>query len=230
MKEIEKKLPGVEELRGKVKAEAEIANKEAEAVNKVKQECEDDLAEAMPALNSALAALDTIKESDIKFIRSLGSPPAVIRTVMGAVLIMLGEKPEKVKDPDNPSKKIEDFWGPAKRVLGDVKGLLAKLKGYDRDNIDSKIIARVRKDFTSDPEFSVERAKQASSAAAGMCAWVRAMDVYERVAKVVAPKKAALKEAQAELDEKMADLREKEASLKQVEDDLGELQAKLEAA
>lgn len=230
MKEIEEKLPGVEEMRGKVKAEADIANQEAEAVNKVKKECEDDLAEAMPALNSALAALDTIKESDIKFIRSLGSPPKVIKTVMAAVLVMLGEKPDKIKDPDNPSKKIEDYWGPAKKVLGEVKVLLENLKGYDRDNIDPKRIAKVRKEFTSDEEFTVERAKQASSAAAGMCAWVKAMDVYERVAKVVAPKKAALKQAETELEGKMAQLREKEGVLKKVEDDLGDLQSKLAAA
>jgi len=230
MKEIEQKLPGVEEMRGKVKAEADIANEEAEAVNTVKRECEDDLAEAMPALNSALAALDTIKESDIKFIRALGSPPKVIKTVLAAVLVMLGEKPDKIQDPDNPSKKIEDYWGPAKKILGDVKGLLENLKGYDRDNIDPKRIAKVRKEFTSDEEFTVERAKQASSAAAGMCAWVSAMDVYERVAKVVAPKRARLAQAEEELKGKMAQLREKEGVLKKVEDDLGDLQSKLAAA
>lgn len=37
--------------------------------------------------------------------------------------------------------------------------------------------------------------KKVSTAATGLCKWVRAMEVYDRVAKVVAPKRAALKEA-----------------------------------
>ena len=36
---------------------------------------------------------------------------------------------------------------------------------------------------------------QASKAAMGLCSWCRAMEVYHRVAKVVAPKRAALKVA-----------------------------------
>jgi dynein heavy chain len=45
-------------------------------------ECEGQLAEALPALNEALAALDTIKEADIAYIKKLGSPPAAIKLVL----------------------------------------------------------------------------------------------------------------------------------------------------
>ena len=40
---------------------------------------------------------------------------------------------------------------------------------------------------------------QVSKAAYGLCCWVRAMEVYDRVAKVVGPKKEALKKAEAQL-------------------------------
>lgn len=40
---------------------------------------------------------------------------------------------------------------------------------------------------------------QVSTAAYGLCCWVRAMETYDRVAKVVGPKKEALKKAEAQL-------------------------------
>lgn len=48
----------------------------------MKLECEGDLAEAMPILNEALAALDTIKDADIQYVKKLGNPPALIKLVM----------------------------------------------------------------------------------------------------------------------------------------------------
>lgn len=38
----------------------------------MKQECEEELAEAIPALESALSALDTIKPADIGVIKTMG--------------------------------------------------------------------------------------------------------------------------------------------------------------
>jgi hypothetical protein len=35
---------------------------------------------------------------------------------------------------ENPGQKILDYWGPSKKVLGDMS-FLANLKTYDRDNI-----------------------------------------------------------------------------------------------
>ena len=50
--------------------------------------------------------------------------------------------------------------------------------------------------ITNSPLFPVK-------AAYGLCCWVRAMEAYDRVAKVVAPKKAKLAEAEAEFSELM---------------------------
>ena len=53
---------------------------------------------------------------------------------------------------------------------------------------------------------------------------------YDRVAKVVAPKKEALEKTQAALAITMGELNEKKASLKVVQDDLASLQANLAGA
>jgi len=62
--------------------------------------------------------------------------------------------------------------------------------------------------------------KAASKACEGLCTWVLAMEVYERVIKLVKPKQAKLAEAEAELAVQMEKLTEKQAELKEVEDAL----------
>ena len=42
----------------------------------------------MPALNAAVAALDTLKQQDITLVKSMTSPPAGVRMVMEAICIL----------------------------------------------------------------------------------------------------------------------------------------------
>ena len=81
-------------------------------------------------------------------------------------------------------------------------------KGYKYVSSDSR--------FVSDPNFDPPVVKKASVACEGLCKWVRAMDVYDRVAKVVAPKKASLAEAESELAMQMGKLNEKRRQLQEV--------------
>lgn len=55
---------------------------QADVARAIKEECESELAVALPILEDALAALDTIKEADITYIRKLGNPPGAIKLVM----------------------------------------------------------------------------------------------------------------------------------------------------
>ena len=42
----------------------------------------------------------------------------------------------------------------------------------------------LRRDFINNPDFMPAKVKNASVAAFGLCKWVRAMEAYDRVAKV----------------------------------------------
>lgn len=53
----------MEAKREFVKFDEEIASGKAEEAQALKNECESDLAEAIPALEAALSALDTLKAS-----------------------------------------------------------------------------------------------------------------------------------------------------------------------
>ena len=43
---------------------------------------------------------------------------------------------------------------------------------------------KIRAEYMTNPEFDPTKVKTASSAAEGLCKWVQAMEIYDRVAKV----------------------------------------------
>lgn len=91
------------------------------------------------------------------------------------------------------------------------------------------MIEAIRARFIKDPAFTPEQAKKASAAAEGLCKWVHAMDKYEGVAKVVAPKQAKLAEAEAAYETVMVGLRTLQADLKELTDKLASMEAELAA-
>ena len=93
--------------------------------------------------------------------------------------------------------------------------------------MDAQVIEAIRARFIKDPAFTPETAKKASAAAEGLCKWVHAMDKYEGVAKVVAPKQAKLAEAEAAYEEVMVGLRALQADLKELTDKLASMEAEL---
>uniref|UniRef100_A0A8C7GW60 Dynein axonemal heavy chain 3 n=1 Tax=Oncorhynchus kisutch TaxID=8019 RepID=A0A8C7GW60_ONCKI len=228
MVNIEKETVVVDAKKELVLADEKVANDAAAAAKAIKDECEGDLAEAMPALEAALSALDTLKPSDITVVKSMSNPPGLVKLVMESICIMKGIKPERKPDPGGSGKMIEDFWGPSKKLLGDMK-FLENLKAYDKDNIAAANIKKIRDKFIDNPEFQPSIIKNVSSACEGLCKWVRAMEVYERVSKVVAPKIEKLKEAEDELGVQMQMLSVKRAELKEVVDKLQDLNDTFEA-
>ena len=81
----------------------------------LQEECEAKLAIAMPAMNAAIAALDTLKQNDISLVKTMTNPPNGVKLVMEAVCIMKALKPDK--KVDGTGKAVEDFWPTAKKVL-----------------------------------------------------------------------------------------------------------------
>ncbi|XP_075385072.1 dynein axonemal heavy chain 7 [Tenrec ecaudatus] len=210
-----------------VKADETVANEQAMASKAIKDECDADLAGALPILESALSALDTLTAQDITVVKSMKSPPAGVKLVMEAICILKGIKADKIPDPSGSGKKIEDFWGPAKRLLGDIR-FLQSLHEYDKDNIPAAYMNIIRKNYIPNPDFVPEKIRNASTAAEGLCKWVIAMDSYDKVAKIVAPKKIKLAAAEGELKIAMDGLRKKQAVLHEVQAKLAKLQDTLE--
>ena len=68
---IQKESKEVAQQEKIVKADEAVANKQASSAQAIKDECDSDLAEAIPILNSALAALNTLTPADISLVRLL---------------------------------------------------------------------------------------------------------------------------------------------------------------
>jgi len=194
-------------IKEKVSKEAEAVNKQAAEVQEVQADAQKDLDAALPALNSAIKALDSISKNDITIVKTFTNPPILVKVVMEAVCLMFDQKPD---------------WESSKKLLGDSQ-LLDKLKNYDKDNIDEKTLKKI-KPYLENPEFNADAVKKQSSAAAGLCMWVSAMDVYAHVAKEVEPKKARLAEMNRVLDSANATLAKKMGELQTVIDKVDALQ------
>ncbi|KAJ9589380.1 hypothetical protein L9F63_017432, partial [Diploptera punctata] len=85
---VERESRDVAEVEKVVLADEEVANEQAADAQAIKDECDANLAEAMPILEAALAALNTLTPNDITIIKTMKSPPKGIRLVMEAVCIL----------------------------------------------------------------------------------------------------------------------------------------------
>merc|ERR1711968_135831 len=103
----------------KVGAEEAIVGKQAAETKAVADDAQKDLDRAMPALESAVSALNSLSKNDITEVKSFANPPKAVQIVLEAVCVLLGE------DTD---------WKNAKTVMG-KSDFLESLQKYDKDNI-----------------------------------------------------------------------------------------------
>ncbi|XP_078046876.1 dynein axonemal heavy chain 7-like [Augochlora pura] len=207
----------IEQVVAQDEEAAMVVASEADAI---REECDADLQEVMPILNAANAALNTLTAQDIQIVKAMKRPPAGVRLVMEAVCILKDVKPEKVQTPEGPS---EDYWKASMRILGDIK-FLENLMNFDKDNIPERIINKIRTTILTNPNFDPERIRQVSTACEGLCRWVFAISEYDKVAKVVAPKKQALASAEEVYSAAMAQLTLKRNQLQEVRKKLAALE------
>ena len=92
-------------------------------VQAIAEEAQRDLEGALPQLEAAIVALDSLDKSDISEIRVYTKPPTMVMTVLSAVCVLLQQKPD---------------WNSAKLLLGDP-GFLKKLVSYDKNSVPDKV-------------------------------------------------------------------------------------------
>nr|XP_015838947.1 PREDICTED: dynein heavy chain 2, axonemal [Tribolium castaneum] len=170
-----------------------------------------DLDEAMPALEEAIRALDSLSKKDISEMKSYGKPPAKVEMVMEAIMIL---------------KQVEPTWAESKRQLGEIN-FLKDLKDFDKNHISDRTLKKVA-NYTQNPEFIPEKVGTVSFAAKSLCQWVIAIEKYARVWKIVEPKQMKFDEAMASLREKQAMLAEAQAKLAELNIMLARLQKEYE--
>lgn len=90
-------------------------------------------------------------------------------------------------------------WASAKQVLADVN-FLRRLQEYDKDHIPDKTVHKL-KQYIDHKDFIPEKVATVSKVCRSICMWVRAIDMYAKVYKIVEPKRKKLAEAEKELNQ-----------------------------
>ncbi|XP_055639411.1 dynein axonemal heavy chain 2-like isoform X2 [Toxorhynchites rutilus septentrionalis] len=194
----------VEFKREKIGAE-EVICKQLAAV------AEADLEKAMPALNVAIAALDSLNKKDMNEIKSYSRPPVKVELVLNAVMILLGKEPT---------------WAESKRQLGEQK-FLDTLRNFDKNNIAEKTL-KIIGSYVRNPELEPNKVGTVSKAAKSLILWVRAIENYGKVYRFVGPKIRKMEDARASLLEKQLSLREAERKMMELAEKLAILRKEYE--
>ena len=173
---LQEKDKAAKEKEKQVAGEAQEAQVLFKKVKDIKDDCEAELSAAMPALEKAIKALDTLKESDIGEMKGYSKPPEDLVLVLDSVSLLLNE----------PAG-----WEAAKKMMKDPKGFIKRLKDFDKDGIKQAKLTKLKK-FVNDDRFVPEKIKAKSVAGMSICMWSKAMDKYSDVKKIVGPKQEAL--------------------------------------
>uniref|UniRef100_A0A8C3K7K0 Dynein axonemal heavy chain 1 n=1 Tax=Calidris pygmaea TaxID=425635 RepID=A0A8C3K7K0_9CHAR len=213
-----------EETRSAVQAEEMKANAKAQTAQAIADDAQKDLAEALPALDAALASLRNLNKNDVTEVRAMQRPPVGVKMVIEAVCIMKGVKPKKVPG-EKLGSKVDDYWEPGRGLLQDPGKFLDSLFKYDKDNIADSVIKAIQPYIDSE-EFQPAAIAKVSKACTSICQWVRAMHKYHFVAKVVEPKRKAWREAEEDLRATQQVLEEAKERLREVEGGIAMLQDK----
>ncbi|KAM4612372.1 dynein axonemal heavy chain 2 [Polymixia lowei] len=192
-----------DEQQKAVSAHSEKIGAEEVQCKAMAENAQRDLDEALPALEEAMKALESLNKKDMSEIKSYGHPPALVETVMQAVMILQGKEPT---------------WAEAKRQLGE-SNFIKTLVHFDKDNIPDRVLKKIEQ-YCTQADFQPEIIGRVSLAAKSLCMWVRAMEVYGRIYRVVEPKRARLHGATAQLAEKRAALAEAQNKLREVGENL----------
>ena len=184
------------------------ARKKSEETQELAEDAHKNLEAALPSLEAAMQALTSIDKAEFLELRQVKSPPEVIQQVMEAVCTLLGVKAD---------------WATAKQILLDPY-FQQKMIDIEKENIPEQSVKKIRR-YTDSVRFVPDEIAKVSKAAAAMCMWVRAIDLYMKIFKSIEPKRMKLMQAESELAELMSALREETDRVAHTETTIASIQS-----
>ena len=143
-----------------VEAETAIANKQASEVKAVKDNADEKLSVALPALDAAIAQVKKIQVKDFYDMKVVNNPkPSIVTCFKLVCLFLIGfEKPTKPNDPGQKEMDPEGYFFDftKRRLLSNPNKLLKDLIEYDKDNIEEKVVKTVGP-LMELPEMAIEK-------------------------------------------------------------------------
>jgi dynein heavy chain len=234
--EVEKVLKEleVENRKAKIKSdEVAIVQKncleQKSLIEGEKEMADRDLAKAMPFLDRAIAAADSISPKDINELGGMRNAVDTTRLIMDAVQILFQRSLSSVKPRSLTILKTDipfccdSFDDHTKKTLTSKDFLkdITDFSNNQKDNITEETIELLEPYLllaTPDGRevFNGPVAKKSSVALGGLCDWAAAMSDYHKASKIVKPKLKLLEVKQGELEEAQSNLAAAESELAEV--------------
>lgn len=189
----------------KAKAEAE------------KEKANQELKEAIPAMEAAKAAVDCLSKPSIQEMKALGSPPAAVLDVAKALLMVLKKEKKNYQ------------WGNAQKMMGNPGQFLADVQAYNANEIDEWILKGLEPILSQDG-FNQKDMEKKSVAASYLCAWLVNIVKYNTIYKKVKPLMDASEAAEALANQKQEEQKVVDERVRVVKERVAELNQKLDDA
>ncbi|TYZ60954.1 hypothetical protein PybrP1_011234 [[Pythium] brassicae (nom. inval.)] len=211
------------EQMGKQRGDAELkqrradderakAARAAEVASAIEAQSAVELALAKPALDAAQQAVNCLNKASLTELKSMGKPPAGVDKVTAAVLMLV----------KNESRNLS--WDNAKKMMAKVDVFKQQLEQFDKENIPVEAVARVDQLLGEDPNFTFEKIKSKSVAAANLAVWVINIIAFHHVYVRVKPLVDTLEDARRQKADADAELAAVQKLVVEVEAQLGALQ------
>jgi len=208
----------VEEETRKANIEARDVAALQKDVMALQKSASEDLAKAEPAVEAAMAALNTLNKKDLSECKTMATPPKGVDDVFAAVVsLMAGTKDCPLANNIITTKsgvvkaKDKDWTACKKALLGNVNEFISTLKGF-KALVDAYKVPDVNwgnkgvRPYIGLEHFTPEVIATKNKAAAGLCSWVVNLVIYRDILITVEPKRKALREANDQLEEANARL------------------------
>lgn len=220
---IDKKELEIQPIFERVSSEEAMVNHEFQIADKLKRECEEELASVNIILEEAKQAINTIDAQALFTVKSYNNPPAEVKMVMASICIILNRKPEVDKSGN------VNFWPTSKSLLNEGTKLFVRLNNLSEKELSQKTMDKVRAEYISNPKFDPAKLENISSATAAFCKWVLAADKMEEAYRKVVPKREQKRIAEENANKMKEELSKKQAELRSYQDQLEALQAQKKA-
>ncbi|CUG86718.1 Hypothetical protein, putative [Bodo saltans] len=185
--------------------------KESVRITQERAKVENELAEAEPALKDAETALNTIKPENLRELRAYATPPPMVKKVLEAVVLLLGEKRADDWEVIKGYTRRDDF--------------IAQIKAFRPANIADDARDKIKKRYLSDDNFTYENAQRASRAAGPLHKWVTAQVRFSDIFASVGPLRAEIDRLAEQYEQKLKGLQQAEVDIQANEASIERLKA-----
>ena len=230
LKEISASTAVAEKEKAKVAVIVAEVTAKATEIARVKEDAENDLAAAKPALDAAVDALNSVTAKDIGALKALKNPPDVIKRIFDTVLVLRQWAGlDKVSYQDvKGAMVVKGSWDTSVRMMSE-SAFLQSLVEFPKELITDETCELLEPYFSA-PDYNFASAQKASGNVAGLCNWCKAMYTYHYIAKAVEPKIVRMHEAEAELKLAMREKDGAESKMAEVQAELDRMQAEFDSA